>query len=74
MDITINGQRHIFDVTQLKYQDLIVHAGYKPDMTVSVTYRSKRSGDFQRSGILSPGQSVEIEDGMVFNAYITDNS
>jgi hypothetical protein len=74
MDITINGQRNIFDVTSLKYEDIIAQAGFERDRIISVTYRSKRSGDTQRSGILSPGNSVEIEDGMIFNAYPTDNA
>jgi hypothetical protein len=74
MEITINGLKNILEVTHLKYEDVVAHAGFYKDRIISVTYRSKRSGDTQRSGILNPGSSVEIEDGMIFNAYPTDNA
>jgi hypothetical protein len=75
MIITINGKSHIKEsLGNICYEEVLVYAGYKPDRIISVTYRTKRSGDCQRNGILSPGESTEVEEGMVFNAYDTSNS
>ena len=74
MDIKINGIIKIFDVTHLNYEDVITQAGYGRERIISVVYSSKRSGDAQRSGILCPGDCVQIEDGMIFNAYDTGNA
>ena len=69
--IIINGQKQSIKLT---YEDIISRAGYEPNRIISVTYRTQRSGDEQRSGNLRPGGSVEREDGMVFNAYDTGNA
>ena len=69
--IIINGKKQSIRLT---YEDVISRAGYEPSRIISVTYRTQRSGDEQRSGSLSPGQSVEIEAGMIFNAYDTSNA
>jgi hypothetical protein len=49
-------------------------AGFAPDRIVSVTYKTTRAGDEQRSGTLSLGQVTKIEDGMIFNAYDTSGA
>lgn len=74
MKIIINGIQHNFDNISLTYKDLITKAGFEENRIISVTYQSKRIGDIQRSGILNPGTYVEIEDGMVFNAYDTSKA
>jgi hypothetical protein len=71
MKIIINGTQQDLDTTHFTYEDLIALAGFEEGRTISITYRSKRMGDTQRSGMLIPGRSVELEDGMVFNAYDT---
>lgn len=71
MKIIINGKEK---AVKLNYQDILVLAGFKPDQIISVTYRGKKFGDIQRSGILNPGDNIEVEEGMVFNAYDTGNA
>lgn len=59
---------------RISYADVIEWAGYGPDRILSVTYCTNRSGDEQRQGVLSPGKSTLIEDGMVFNVADTSNA
>ncbi len=71
MNIIINGKSQKLNLT---YEEIIVRAGYKPNQIISVTYIGPRHGDSQRSGIMYPGTSVEIEDEMIFNAADTGNA
>jgi hypothetical protein len=71
MDITINGNKKPLRLT---YEEILSRAGYNPSRIISVTYRGKAVGDMQRAGTLCPGDSVEIEDDMIFNAYDTGNA
>lgn len=71
MEITINGTKQPLKLT---YEDIIMRAGYKPNRIISVVYRGKKHGDIHREGTLYPGASVEVEDGMVFNAADTSNA
>ncbi|MCK9567842.1 hypothetical protein M0R72_02680 [Candidatus Pacearchaeota archaeon] len=71
MNITINGKEQPLRLT---YEEIITRAGYSPNRVISVTYRGRQHGDMQRSGMLYPGSSVELEDGMVFSAYDTGNA
>jgi hypothetical protein len=74
MKIIINGTIHDLDVTNLTYDNLISLAGFEDGRIVSITYKSKKVNDTQRTGILLPGCSVEVEDGMVFNAFDTGSA
>jgi len=62
-------------IASLDYGTVLYLAGYyDPKMILSVTYSTRRKGDEQRAGILSPGKSVRIEDGMIFNVADTSNA
>lgn len=76
MNVTINGQKCTIVTTsgQCTYEDLVTLAGYDPKRILSVTYSTRRPGDEQRQGILSPGRSVLIEDGMLFCVADTSNA
>lgn len=74
MKIIINGIPQDLDLTHLTYEVLLAFVGFEEGRTISITYRSKRRGDSQRSGMLLPGGSVELEEDMIFNAYDTGNA
>lgn len=59
---------------RVSYEDIVEWAGYGPGRILSVTYSTRRAGDEQRQGSLSPGRSTAIEDGMVFNVADTSNA
>ena len=73
LDVILNGHPAKCD-REVTYEQIVVAAGYQPDHIISVTYYSKRNGDSQRSGILSPGKKVLAEEGMIFNAVDTSNA
>lgn len=86
MNIIVNGEPRLVGETSgltfgnpagtghLGYDQIIQMAGFAPGRILSVTYHTRRKGDEQREGILSPGRSVLIEEGMIFNAYDTSNA
>jgi hypothetical protein len=70
LNVILNGKPAKCD-REVTYEQIIVAAGYEPDRIISVTYSTRRNGDSQRSGMLSPGKKVLVEEGMVFNAMDT---
>jgi hypothetical protein len=59
---------------EVSYADLIEWAGYGPDRILTVVYSTRRSGDEQREGSLSPGKSTPVENGMVFSVADTSHA
>lgn len=73
-NIKINGKPHTTTKDSLSYEDVMTLAGFDPARIFSMTYCTRRKGDEQRSGILSPRRSVKIEEGMLFDAGDTSNA
>lgn len=72
--IFVNGQRVTMADKDVSYETLVVLEGYQPDRILSITYSTRRGGDEQRQGGMRRGQSVAIEEGMVFNVCDTSNA
>lgn len=71
----MNGRARVVDRTTLTYDEIVRLAHNTPRETVyTVCYSGPRKGDSRRSGELCPGQSVDVEPGMVFTAMVTDNA
>lgn len=71
--IIINGKAHDYEGSRMSYEDLITlaYGGLPPDGVVySVTYSAQGGVD----GMLTPGDSVRVQSGMVFSAYYTGNA
>jgi len=71
MEIIINARKHDVELEQVGYDALLVLAGQGSIDGQTVTYRSKAS---DRSGTLVRGESVHLDEGMIFNVMRTDNA
>ena len=73
MQIVINGKNVKCASEELTYDEIVQLAGYQKGTAVSVTWSVPRSrphvGDMAMRG-----ESVQLRDGMVFNAMITGNA
>lgn len=69
MKIVINGRELETDSTVLSYDQIISYARGHNIWKATVTY--KGSDD---EGSLVSGESVELEEGMIFNAVVTDSA
>lgn len=70
--ITVNSKIVRWKPDTITYLDVVMFTeDPKPDVWYSVTY--KRGTLHDNQGILLPGKSVQVVDGMQFNAYITSN-
>lgn len=74
MVLTVNGDCRDLPRGKISYEDIARLAGRPDDKFLSVTYHGRRRGDGQRSGILHHGESVDGDDGMIFNAIRTGNA
>lgn len=71
--ITINGVEHEWPHDdQLSHEKICEMAG-KP-VHASVTYRGRRKGDSERSGITCSGESIKSDDGLVINCVVTGSA
>jgi Multiubiquitin len=74
--IIVNGTAHEVDKSEIFYAEVValafVNPPTGPNIEISVTYR--RGHGEKPEGILAPGQSVKVKDGMVFNVTATDKS
>ena len=74
--ITVNGAVGEVAESTLSFERLIEVAGhvyghsFSPEC--SVTFR--RAAGERSEGILSPGQKVEIQEGTIFNVYLTGSA
>jgi len=76
MTIIINGRQRYWNQSvhsKMTYSYLIKLAGYSPGTIVSVSW-SHRDGSVTQGGVLSPGYSVTVKDGMIFYAHVTGNA
>ncbi len=82
INIIVNGTKHRIDgstvvalgipsATFLSYNDVLTLAGFSAGRILTVTYRTPRIGDMQRTGVLTPGHTVLIEEGMAFTVADT---
>lgn len=72
MQITINGDAREWPKAEMTYDELVAFAGMKGNP--SATYLGPRNGDSRREGIMSPGKTITIEDGMRFSVHHTGNA
>ena len=77
-EITINGKRHTFAGRVHSYEEIVAFAFADPadpqpseDAVLTVTYAKACHG---KQGTLTPGQTVEIVAGTVFNVADTGNA
>lgn len=70
--ITVNGTVFDLDTQHLTYEQAVSLAQTGRTGLHSVTYR--RASGPHEDGILHPGESVEVRDGAVINAFITDSA
>jgi hypothetical protein len=69
--IVVNGVEKRTLLKVLSYEDVVWLAGLPSGYNYSMTYKVPRTGP---GGILSPGKSVAIQEGMVFNIADTGNA
>jgi hypothetical protein len=69
VEIIINGKVHIVRSSKIPYEDVMAFAGYSYNSVVTTTW-----GKGNNHGVLLPGESVPVSQGMVFNAFITGNA
>jgi hypothetical protein len=62
------GEISFVEVVTLEFPDYAQH----PEITYSVTY--KRGQGQKPEGVLAPGESVKVKDGMIFNVSKTGQS
>ncbi len=75
MQITVNGESvNVAPEDQITYDTIAGLAGHPGDQYLSITYHWRGDGDAMRSGILMPGKSVKLDEGMRFNAVHTGNA
>jgi len=74
--IVVEGTPHEWPKGEITYAEVVTlfDAAYPthPEITYSVTY--KRGHGNKPEGILAPGASVKVKDGMVFNVSATGQS
>jgi hypothetical protein len=68
MQIIVNGRLKTVTPEHEKftYEEIAALAGRDPAHNPTITYH-----DGNRSGMLSHGESVTVENGMVFNCFVT---
>jgi hypothetical protein len=74
--IVVEGTAHPWSKDSISYAQVITlevpNYAEHPEITYSVTY--KRGHGDKPEGILAPGGSVKVKDGMVFNVKETGQS
>jgi Multiubiquitin len=74
--IVVNGRERTVEGDEISYEEVVpvgldpVPTG--PNVLITVTYSDARGPN--KSGTLTPGQSVEIRNGTRFNVVATDKS
>lgn len=74
--IIVEGTPHEWPKAEIGYAEVVTlevpNHSQHPEVTYSVTY--KRGHGNKAEGILSPGASVKVKDGMIFNVSATGQS
>jgi hypothetical protein len=66
LPFTIRPPEHM-----ISYEQIALMAGKPEDNSLTITYEIFPPWRAKRSGTLRPGRSVDVEDGMIFNAIDT---
>jgi len=69
--VIINGKPFELNQKTISYREVVELVGFNGDRVLSVTYRAKRIGDTNREGMLYPGSTLVLADGMIFNVADT---
>ena len=76
MAIVVNGTQHEVEKDEISYADVVTLAfpdyPQHPERNYSVKYR--RGHGNKPEGILSPGGSVKVKEGMIFDVSFTGQS
>jgi hypothetical protein len=72
--VKFHGQPWEVTTENLTYEEIVTHAGYKPDRILSVVYSWRGPGDVERSGTLIRGGSVRVAEGMHLSVADTSNA
>lgn len=74
--IIVEGSPHEWPKDEITYAEVVTlevpDYAQHPEITYSVTY--KRGNGNKPEGILSPGMSVKVKEGMIFNVSPTGQS
>lgn len=72
--IIVEGKPHEWPKEEITYEEVVKleFPNYSPNVTYSVKF--KRGQGSKPEGILSPGGSVKVKEGMVFNVSETGQS
>lgn len=74
--IVVNGTPHQVEKDDISYAEVVTlevpDYAQHPEITYSVTYKNGQGN--KPEGILSPGGSVKVKDGMIFNVSETGQS
>lgn len=76
MKIRVNHREVEVSQAVLTYQEIVdlADSGRSKSALHSITYRVRGPGDSERSGTVTPGRSIELAEGMVISAMVTDNA
>lgn len=75
MNIAINGKQHPIEKSTISYDEVLTQAyGKIPDPLITITYYWRGEGDNKRTGIISPGQTINIAEGMAISACYTGDA
>ena len=72
--IIVNGRQVVTDKTVLTYEDIVSMADTGRTALHSIAYSGPRVGDYRRCGEIHPGKLLEVEDGLIITAVVTDNA
>jgi hypothetical protein len=69
VNIVINGKVHNIDAEEISYGEIakLAEEGEQP----SIVYKVRKGKDLYRTGCVSPGNTLKLEDGMIINAIET---
>lgn len=71
-EVIVNGSLTMWAAPVISYEQLVELAGYTGNPTALYVVARKPNGE--KTGILSPGRSVDVEDGMRFTVCHTGNA
>lgn len=75
-DIIVNGRKKTVEKGELLFDEVVNLAFDNPptgeNIVFTVVYR--KGPDSHKEGTLTPGQTVKVKDGMVFDVTATDKS
>jgi hypothetical protein len=69
---TVNGVEAPLVEGELSYEEVAKLAGKDPQRLPTITYLRGSEGDAR--GTLTPGQTLELVDGIVLTAVVTDSA